>query len=353
MTLQGMRRSVDRLDGELLRLLAARLEYAIRTRRFKEEVQDQGREEEVLGRVKQMSNSLLSEQFVDEIFRLLMGESRRLQAENPRLAAFHGDHGSYSEVALLGFNESLLRIPCHEYSDVFEAVANGSVDFGIVPIENSIEGSVDQTLDALMETELEVVAELRIPIRHCLLTVKGSDHREIKEVFSHPDALAHCRGFLKRNKLEARPYYDSAGAAAMIARERPNATAVIASELCARLYDLDILKSGIGDHETNSTRYFVLARAGTSYAGAENEEKTKCSLVFTLTDRAGSLLEVLKIFSEGGINLTKIESRPNRKSPNEVGFLLDFEGRKSDPLVQGILDRLSKSVKTIRVLGWY
>jgi prephenate dehydratase/chorismate mutase/prephenate dehydratase len=215
--------------------------------------------------------------------------------------------------------------------------------------------------DLLVETDLRIAGEINVPVHHCLLALPETDYRDIKVVYSHPQALAQCRGFIARNKLEPRPYYDTAGAAMMLSNERPKAAAAIAGRLCAEIYDLEVLKDDIEDHESNSTRFIVLARkegdgetARGGAAGAKNAAAgDKCSIVFSTAHKAGALYNILRIFSDAGINLTRIESRPIRKDPGKFAFLLDFQGSDSDGKVSGVLEKIGKEARTFKFLGCY
>ena len=191
---------------------------------------------------------------------------------------------------------------------------------------------------------------MKVPVHHCLLALPETDYRDIKVVYSHPQALAQCRGVIARNKLEPRPYYDTAGAAMMLANERPKAAAAIASRLCAGIYGLEILKDSIEDHESNNTRFIVLAKGGAAPDGAKGD---KCSIIFSTAHKAGALYGVLKIFSDAGVNLTRIESRPIRKDPGNFAFLLDFQGSESDGKVAEMLSKVEKEARMYKFLGCY
>lgn len=347
MKLDELRRKIDGVDSEILKLLNQRLEYAVSTSKVKEVIEDPEREKEVLGAVRRQSKGLVSKEFSEKIFQDIIAESKALQKKNPKLVGFQGEHGAYSEVAVRAYDKSWVPVACTEFVDIFEGLKNKQLDYGVVPLENSLEGAVTQVNDLLVESDLKIVGEVKMPIHHCLLALPDTDYRDIKVVYAHPQALAQCRGFIQRNKLEARPYYDTAGAALMLANDRPKAAAAIASRLCAEIYDLDILKENIEDHESNSTRFVVLAR--------ENGVKdgNKCSLVFSTAHKAGALFSILKIFSEAGINLTRIESRPIRKDPGKFAFLLDFQGSDKDKEVSEALEKMKKETDMFKFLGCY
>ncbi len=347
MDIHKTREHIDQIDFTILRLLYERLELALRAGKLKTRVHDPEREIEVLHRVRSSSGGVLRPEFSEALFSLIMKESIDLQQMSLRLVGFQGEHGAYGEVAIKTCDPAAVPIPCREFVDVFEGVARNQLDFGMVPVENSLEGAVTQVNDLLIQTDLKIVGEIRIPINHCLLALPDTDYREIKVVYSHPQALAQCRGFLQRNMLEPRPFYDTAGAARMLSKEAPKAAAVIASALCAELYNLRVIKEGVQDHESNSTRFIQLARESTVTDG------NKCSLIVAAEHKAGALCSVLKIFADAGVNLTRIESRPHRNDPGNYIFLLDFQGHGSDPRIEGILEEVKKVTTTFKFMGSY
>ncbi|MFH0885315.1 MAG: prephenate dehydratase [Candidatus Micrarchaeota archaeon] len=347
MELEELRRRIDSIDSEILKLLNRRMEFALRTRKMKPGVDDADREKEVLEAAAKHAKGLIRPEFSQKVFRDIIAESKALQKGSRKLVGFQGEHGAYSEVAVRSFDKSWVPIPALEFLDVFEGVAKNQFDYGVVPVENSLEGAVTTVNDLLVETDLKIVGEIKVPVHHCLLALPETDYRDIKVVYSHPQALAQCRGFIARNKLEPRPYYDTAGAALMLANERPKAAAAIASRLCAEIYDLEVLKENIEDHESNNTRFVVLAREQGEGKG------DKCSIIFSTAHKAGALYEVLKLFSEAGVNLTRIESRPIRKDPGKFAFLLDFEGSDSEAGVAGVLQKVQKGTMMYKFLGCY
>jgi prephenate dehydratase/chorismate mutase/prephenate dehydratase len=349
MELNELRKKIDGVDTEIIKLLNKRMEFAVQTRKLKKQTTDQTREAEVMAKVGK-PKGLLSGQFLEKIYKDIMTESKRLQEQDTKLAGFQGEHGAYSEVAVKTYNQLLIPIPCTQFSEVFEGVENNKLDFGVVPVENSLGGAVTAVNDLLVETDLTIVGEVKVPIHHCLLAPPDTDYRDIKVVYSHPQALAQCRGFLARNKLEPRQYYDTAGAAMMVSNDKPAAAAAIASKLCAEIYGLDILKENIEDHESNTTRFVVLAKEKDENS---KEKGDKCSIVFSTAHKAGALFEVLEAFSDAGINLTRIESRPITKDPGKFGFLLDFQGSDQDGKVTDALDKVKKHTTMLKMLGCY
>ena len=348
MELDHLRKKIDRVDYDIIKLVEQRFELAAITQKLKKEVEDPKREAQVLQNVSRYPATLVDGAFSKKMFAQIIEESKRLQQEGRMLACFQGEHGAYSEMASRRHLPGAIAIPCAEFAQVFDMVREGKCDRGIVPVENTLGGAVSLVSDLLVDTPLHVVGEIRVPIRHCLLVRPGTDYREIKVVYSHPQALAQCRRFLERNKLETVPYYDTAGAARMLSESRPKATAVIASGLCAQLYNLEVLKENVEDHPANVTRFLVLAREPLADGKGD-----KCSMVFSAKDEAGALFGILEAFSKNGINLTRIESRPSRKDPGKYVFLLDFEGHAGEGRVKDALERVKKEAAMCRVLGFY
>jgi prephenate dehydratase/chorismate mutase len=349
MDIQDIRREIDRIDFEMVRLLKTRMEFALKTRKFKRDITDNSRETEVLQRVQGHARAmgLLSPDFASELFTRIIQESKTLQSHGYRLAGFQGEHGAYSEVAARHFDATLIFIPCMEFADVFEGVCDDYFDFGVVPVENSLGGAITQVNELLIDTELQIINEVKLPVHHCLLTLPETDYREIRTVYSHPQALTQCRDFLNRNHLEPIPFYDTAGAASMISMERPKAAAAIASELCAEIYNLEIIKQNIEDHAENQTRFLVLSKQTPETPG------NKCSIIFSARHRAGALFEILKLFADAHINLTRIESMPNRNDPGNYYFFLDFEGNQHDAQITNVLMELQKNTIMYKFLGCY
>jgi len=327
MDLKEIRKSIDATDYEIVKLLNRRLEYGLRLKRLK--------------------SNVVEPDFAEQIYLSIIGESKRVQEKGLKLVGFQGEHGAYSEVAAHAYGPGLISIPCPSFHEVFREVESGQLDFGIVPVENSIEGAVNEVNDLLVETSLRIAGEATIPIHHCLLALPEQDYRDLKTVYSHPQALGQCRDFISRHKLEARPFYDTAGAAIMLREQKPSATAVIASKLCADLYHLEILKENIEDNDSNRTRFVVLSREPSAGDG------DKSSIIFSVAHRPGGLYSVLKVLSDADINMTRIESRPLRNDPGTYAFFVDLEGSDKDPKVAAALDAIGTSATSFKFLGCY
>ncbi len=273
--------------------------------------------------------------------------------ENKRIA-FLGPRGTFTEEALrsvVKVNEENL-IPCSTVHDVIRAIEKGEADSGIVPIENSIEGSVNDTLDALtFEVDKSVIQrEIIYPIRHRLMVRPGVKKGEIEAIISHPQAAAQCRRYIRENLsgVEVIAANSTADAARMVANEKPKAAA-IGTELAANLYGLEVLGDNIEDFKENKTRFILLGREG-----AEPTGKDKTSVVcFIYENRPGSLLMILQEFAYRYINLTKIQSRPTKKSLGDYCFWIDFEGHVGDENASSVIKCLQCKFRDVKVLGSY
>lgn len=347
MNLDDIRRKIDKIDRELLVLLQERMGLAIQSKKFKSKVADPKREQVVLARAERMNLALVEDSFARQLLRTIIEESKRLQKEDRQMVAFQGEHGAYGEVAARRLLPGGAFIPCLEFVDVFQGVAEERFELGVVPVENSLEGAVTQVNDLLTTTDLKVVGEVKVPVNHCLLAPHETTLEEIRVVYSHPQALAQCNRFLLNNKMEPRPYYDTAGAAKMLARENPRAAAAIASALCAELYDLEIVQTGIEDGAANQTRFLLLSRE--PYSGLGD----KTSIIFATAHEAGQLFNVLRLFAEADINLTRIASMPLRSDPGKYSFFLDFEGDIQAPPADQVMQRLEEMSIPIKCLGSY
>ena len=272
-----------------------------------------------------------------------MGKNKHLKV------AFQGEIGAYSEIAVYKhFTSDVQTIPCKSFSDVFKSVEAGNVDYGIVPIENSIEGSVNQVYDLFLEYDLKVCGEVILKIEHCLLANRNADLNSIKVVYSHPQALAQCSDFLERLGCEIIPTYDTAGGAKIVKERGTNDVAAIASERAAEIYGMKILARDISNTPDNYTRFLVISMEDLPPTGND-----KTSIIFSLKHVPGSLYKALKEFALREINLTKIESRPTKRRPWEYNFYLDFEGHRNDPKCMEALKGLEKKATFIKILGSY
>ncbi len=265
--------------------------------------------------------------------------------------AFQGVRGAYSEAALLkhfGAGVEAVGFPFSE--QVFDAVEQGRVDGGFVPVENSIVGSVGVNTDLLLSRKVFATAEEYFPIEHCLLGLPGETLADVKTVCSHPIALAQCRDFLNAQGFRVVPEYDTAGAAEIVAKRRVPGEAAIASRRCAEVYGLTVLREGIQIFSDNFTRFLAFVREDKAASGIKTE---KTSLAFSVHHHPGALLDCLKRFADHGINLTKLESRPIPADPFEYYFFVDILGGQDDSNVKAAFDELGAAARHFKVIGSY
>ena len=263
--------------------------------------------------------------------------------------AFQGERGAYSEEAIFSFfKPDVIVSPYQTLFDTFQAVQKKEVDFAVVPVENSLEGSINETYDLLLATDLNVQGEINLRIHHSLIARPEIKIEKIRTVYSHPQALAQCRKYIRDLGVTPIATYDTAGSVKLIREQKSNGIAAIASARAASIYGMKVLKEGIEDNSTNYTRFFIL-----SFGDVPPTGNDKTSIVFSAKHVPGALFAVLKEFTDKKINLTKIESRPTREKPWEYNFYLDFEGHRKDEKCKEILLFLEKKCVLTKVLGSY
>jgi prephenate dehydratase len=271
----------------------------------------------------------------------------------PKLVAFQGERGAFSQVAVEQLAGPANVLPCQRFEEVFQSLRDAKADAAVIPIENTLHGSVHENYDHLVHFELPIVAETHVRISHSLIARPGVTMKRVRRVFSHPVALNQClRFFANRPDLERVPFYDTAGSVKMLMEDGPDDAAAIASSIAAGIYGARILKRGIEDDRQNFTRFFLLARPGTMKPDPK-ARTWKTSVVFTTRNVPGALFRSLSAFALRDLNLTKIESRPLRGKPWEYLFYLDFIGHVDDPVAQKALGHLAELADFLRVLGSY
>jgi prephenate dehydratase len=267
--------------------------------------------------------------------------------------AFQGEPGAYSEAAALEyFHSEVETLPCHSFEEVFNAVSTGRSDYGFLPIENSLAGSIHQNYDLLLRIELQIAGEHHYHVRHCLLALPGVKIAEVRKVYSHPQALAQCEANIKRLGLVQVPEYDTAGSARLIHEMGDHQVAALASRRAAEVYGLEVLAEDMQDYSANYTRFLSLAREPARKGSSENEV-FKTSVVFSLHNQPGALFKALSVFALRDIDLTKIESRPIPGKPWEYMFYIDFAGHAGDLPCSRALEHLKELAPFLRVLGSY
>jgi prephenate dehydratase len=273
----------------------------------------------------------------------------RVSDRGPKVrVAFQGEPGAYSEEAVLRFFGEVETVPCPTLADAFEAVVARRAERGIVPVENSLAGSINETYDLLLLHDLVITGELDLRVAHCLLALPGQGLHDIRRVYSHPQALAQCDAYLRRLGAEVTAAYDTAGSAKMIREQDLTGCAAVASRRAAALYRLEILAEGIETNPNNYTRFLAIGPSPTPRA-----ERNKTSIVFVVANESGTLYAALGALATRGINLTKIESRPGRQRPWDYVFYVDVDGHTEDAALRDALDDLRRRTAFLRVLGSY
>lgn len=263
--------------------------------------------------------------------------------------AFQGVPGAYSEAAAVAlFGADIQSVPCESFEMVFASVEGGLCERGVLPIENSLAGSIHRNYDLLLQHGLAIVGELHLRVEHCLIGLPGASLAQIRSVISHPQALAQCDEYLRRLGVAASAAYDTAGSVRIVKEKGDPAQAAIASRRAADLYGMSVLAQGIEDNPANFTRFLAVA---SEPIVPEGDAKT--SIVFTLRNMPGALFKALSVFALREIDLTKIESRPLVGKPGDYLFYIDFAGSTADQPIARALDNLGEYALTLRVLGSY
>ena len=351
MSLEDLRKKIDEADAKIVRLIAERIRIAedigAEKRKQGQQIKDTTREERVLEHVRSIAREeKIDQEDIERIYRQMLSVSRSRQGI---VVAFQGEIGAYSEEAASQFFGPAIEVkPRESLDDVFRAVERGEVQYGIVPIENSLEGSISRVYDLLLDSSLKVSGETELRVVHCLIASPETRLDSIKKVYSHPQALGQCQAFLRHLNFELIPTYDTAGSVIMIKEKGITDGAAIASTRAAEIYGMQILAREIEDNPNNFTRFFILAKEDSPPSG-----KDKTSIVFSVKHKPGALYELLRDLAEININLTKIESRPTKQKPWEYNFYLDFEGHREDKIPRQALENIEKTALFVKVLGSY
>lgn len=264
------------------------------------------------------------------------------------IVAFQGEAGAYSEQAVLGHFGSVEIFPCESFEAVFDAVNAGKCASAMIPIENSLAGSIHENYDLLLRNALQIVGETSLRVRHCLIAAPGVEMGELRKAISHPQALGQCAGYLRSHGFQAEQAYDTAGSVKLLRESGARDTAAIASRRAAELYGMNILEEGIEDNPQNYTRFLAIQREPEPFQG-----EAKTSIVFTLKNTPGALFKAMSAFALRDIDLTKIESRPLQGSPWEYLFYIDLIGAAQEVPVRRALEHLGEYAVMLRVLGSY
>lgn len=373
MDLGVLRGQLDEIDEKIVKLYEDRMgvcrqvaEYKIETGK---KVLDQAREAEKIRKVKSLTHNEFNSHGVEELFEQIMSMSRKLQyqlltekgstgrlpfigveeIDHKARVVFQGAEGAYSQMAMMQyFGDEVNSFHVDTFRDAMIALEEGSADFAVLPIENSTAGIVSEIYDLLVEYENYIVGEQIIKIEHCLMGVPGSTQEDIKTVYSHPQSLMQSARFLNRHNWQQISMQNNAFAAKKVAEERDRSKAAIASEYAAKLYGLEVIKKGVNQSDTNSTRFIIVTNQKIFLKDAK-----KVSICFELPHESGSLYHMLSHFIYNNLNMTKIESRPIEGRTWEYRFFIDFDGNLSDSGVKNALRGLREEAQNLKILGNY
>ena len=376
--LQQLRQSIDEIDGKLVELFCRRMDVTRRVGEYKRErgipVLDQARERQVLRNKGELAGDALRPAVIT-LYQTILALSRRQQrdladqgtgnpgvkrwqgardnarepVDSPRVV-YQGVPGAYSEQACLNFfGEGVNTAGLEQFEDCFLALREGRADYAVLPIENSSTGAIRQIYDLLTQYECYMVGETTVRVEHCLLAPKGATLDTVTHVYSHEQGLFQCERYLNAHPgWKQVSQADTAGSAQMVAASGDITKAAICSARAAELYGLEILARAINHNTQNTTRFVVVSPRLELRPGAD-----KISTLFVLPHEAGSLHEVLSVFSVHGLNLVKLESRPLPERSWEYMFFLEFTGAPDDPAVGEALHELAQTTGEFRVLGWF
>lgn len=359
--LNQIRGEIDAIDRKLLALLNERAALSLEVGRIKAEDRDAVfkplREKDLLDKLKNLNNGPLPDEHMLSIWREIISSSRALQ--RPQHVAYLGPEGTFSYFAGLEYlGRSANFQPCRDIAQIFEKVRDGECDLGVVPLENSLQGTVGVSFDLFHKHDVRIEAELYSRISHYLLS-NSQSFANIKKIYSHPQPLAQCQGWLRTHVPNAAliPVESTAAAAALAARE-PDAAAIGNAKL-ASINNLNILASHIEDEPGNWTRFVIIAQDKSAYPGLPGpmsggrKGADKTSLLFTLPDKPGSLAAVLEMMAKNGVNMRKLESRPLKGQPWRYVFFCDVESDLQSPDHANLPEKLAQCCTSFRILGSY
>ena len=350
--LAELRKKIDTLDCQIQELISQRVGVAHEVAKVKLEAGGDvsfyrpEREAQVLRKVKERNKGPLTDDEIARMMREIMSVS--LAAEKPMTIAYLGPAGTYSQGAVAkSFGHAARTMDVKTIADVFRVVEESRAHFGVVPVENSSEGTVNVTLDCFLDSSLKVCGEVNLPISHQLLS-HAEGMSNIKMIAAHPQALGQCRGWLSRYMpdIETKPMLSNAEAA--ILAQKDHTVAAIASEMAGNLYGLKTIASGIEDEKDNTTRFLIIGKQDYAPSGDD-----KTSLVISAPNTVGSLYSLIQPFSAHGIDMSRIESRPSRKSTWDYVFFIDVIGHQEDDALTQALEEVKQQAAYFKLLGSY
>jgi chorismate mutase/prephenate dehydratase len=351
MSLDDIRKQIDLIDQDLLKLLSQRAdlvhEVGVIKKRDGLQIYAPEREQALLDRLVALNQGRLPEKSIKAIYREIM--SAALALEDDLKIAYLGPEGTWThQAAIKKFGHSVAYSPQPNFSDVFDQVTRRQADYGVVPIENSTEGAVSHTLDLFVDSPLHICAQILLRIEHALMASIPRD--QIKTFYSHPQVFAQCRNWILKNFPDADwvEVSSTAKAAALAKEKATEGAAALGGALAAEIHGLDLLESAIQDSATNTTRFLVIGEKTCPPTGND-----RTSLLFAINDRPGSLVSALKSFEDLHINLSKIESRPSKRKDWEYIFHVDLSGHCEDDTISQALANLADHCSMVKILGSY
>ena len=349
MSLKKLRRQIDYTDNQIVRLLNRRADITLKIagikRKLGRSIYSPDREREVLRSIAIMNSGPLKTDALQAIYREIMSSS--LALEKPLSIAYLGPEATFThQASLKRFGSQVEYVSCESIAKVFAEVEKDNVDYGVVPIENSIEGAVNHTLDMFMDSDLKICAQIILDVSHNLLAKCAKE--KIKRVYSNPQVFGQCRIWLQENLpgIEIIEVSSTTRAAQISAREKYSAS--IASILAAKIYGLNVIARSIEDSPHNITRFLVIGKTDVPYTGHD-----RTSIMFSIKDRVGALHDMLLPFKKYRVNLNKIESRPSKKKAWDYYFYVDLEGHQDEPRIKKALAELENKCKFLKLLGSY
>ena len=347
--LEKLRKKIDEIDARMVGLLneRAKISQEIGKNKLKNKsaIYSPQREREILNRIRELNNGPMTPEAFEAIYREIMSSS--LALEKPLTIAYLGTEGSFTHMAAnKKFGSQVQYASSESILEVFQKVERGECDYGVVPIENSVEGAVTHTFDLFVDSELKICAQIMLKVEHHLLS--KSNLKDIKYVYSNPQVFGQCRNWLAQNLSSAGQIWVASTTEAAQKVAKQAYSAAIASSLAAKVYELPVIHSNIQDLSNNTTRFLVIATHDVKPTGQD-----RTSVLFSIKDRMGALHAMLTPFYEHKINLTKIESRPSRKKMWDYYFFVDLQGHREDKHVKEALDELEGMCKYLKILGSY
>jgi chorismate mutase / prephenate dehydratase len=349
-SLEILRARMDEINLKILRLISARASVATEIGRLKHleggDVYQPVRERAIIEKMIAENDGPLTGDQLKRIYVEIISACRALEHE-PRVAFLGPEHTYSHEAARMRFGSSIQLMPLESFAAVFQAIENGRADFGVVPVENSTEGSINLTLDLLIDTALVIIGEVLLPIRHSIMSLSG-DAGAVKRIVSHQQSLAQCRGYISANFPHCETEAVASNALAAQRAAADGTIAAIASKAAGEAYALKTIASNVQDVAANTTRFLVMGTRPIEKSGRD-----KTTLLFAVADRVGTLNQALNLFARNAINISKIESRPLRARPWEYLFFVDVMGHRDDAKLARALKSLSSKALFLKVLGSY